>query len=138
MKRGFTLLELLIVVAIIALLSTLGALAVSTQKKRANDANRRTDIHQLQVAIEAYYSDRLTGTVAGGVQYPTGLPAPGSPLMAADGQTGYLYQVPADPINRDPYIYTYWATPAAAPASYIVCAYRLEAVSGSFCLTNRQ
>ncbi len=138
MKRGFTLLEFLLVAAVIAFLSYLGAVSVSAQRKKANDAKRRSDIHELQVAIEAYYSDRLTGVVGGGVQYPTALPAPGASFISADGQTVYLNRVPADPVNRDPYLYTYWATPAAAPAAYIVCAYRLEAVAGSVCLTNRQ
>ncbi len=136
MKKGFTLLELLIVVAIIALLSSLGAVSVSSQRKKANDARRRADIHQLQVALEGYYVDHQ--------KYPDQLIFNGQPLTSADGQTVYLRSVPKDPKNIDPNLYVYNATPSGQAASYDICAYKLEAVpenpSGdeSFCLTNRQ
>lgn len=136
MKRGFTLLELILVVAIVALLSVLGAVSVSAQRKKANDAKRRTDIHELQVALEGYYTDHG--------RYPDQLPAAGQPLVSVDGQTVYLRSVPRDPKNVAPSIYVYNATPSGQAATYDICAYKLEAVpenpSGdeSFCLTNRQ
>lgn len=136
MKKGFTLLELLIVVAIIALLSSLGALTVASQRKKANDARRRTDIHELQVALEGYYTDHQ--------RYPDQLVFNGQPLTSADGQTVYLRSVPHDPKNINPNLYVYNATPSGQAQSYDICAYKLEAVADnpagdeSFCLTNRQ
>lgn len=129
-RRGFTLLELLIVVAIVALLSSLGAVTVSKQRKKANDARRRADIHELQVALEGYYTDHQ--------RYPDQLIFNGQPLTSVDGQTIYLGKVPRDPKNVNPYLYVYNATPSGQAASYDICAYRLETVTGSFCLTNRQ
>jgi len=79
MKKGFTLLELLIVIAIIALLSILGGISVSAQRKKANDVRRRADIHQLQVALEGYYADHQ--------KYPDQLIFNGQPLTSVDGQT---------------------------------------------------
>jgi len=136
MKKGFTLLELLLVVAIIALLSSLGAISVSAQRKKANDARRRTDIHELQVALEGYYVDHQ--------KYPDQLIFNGQPLTSADGQTIYLRAVPKDPTGDNPHLYVYNATPSGQAASYDICAYKLEAVPNnpagdeSFCLTNRQ
>jgi type II secretion system protein G len=138
MKRGFTLLEVLLVVAIVAMLSTLGAVSVSAQRKKANDARRRSDIHQLQVALEGYYADQQ--------KYPDQLIFNGQPLISADGQTIYLRSVPKDPTGDDPQLYVYNATPAGQAAGYDICAYELESVSDdrtpgkdeSFCLTNRQ
>ena len=136
MKRGFTLLELLLVVAIVAMLSSLGALTIASQQKKARDARRRTDIHQLQVALEGYYVDHQ--------KYPDQLIFNGQPLTSADGQTIYLGGVPKDPKNINPNLYVYNATPAGQAASYDICAYKLEAVPNnpagdeSFCLTNRQ
>lgn len=136
MKRGFTLFELLLVVTIIAMLSVLGAVSVSAQRKKASDAKRRTDIHELQVAVEGYYGDHG--------RYPDQLPAAGQPLISVDGQTVYLRSVPKDPKNVAPNLYVYNATPSGQAATYDVCAYKLEAVpenpqgDESFCLTNRQ
>lgn len=129
-RTGFTLLELLTVIAIMGLLSSAVFVGVSRQIKKVHDAKRKTDVHELQVALESYFVDSQ--------KYPASLPATGQPLASADGQTIYLNKMPADPLTRDPYLYTYWATPAATPATYIICAYRLETESGSFCLTNRQ
>lgn len=129
-KKGFTLLELLTVIAIIGMLSVMAFINVPRQIKKSHDAKRKTDIHELQVALESYYVDSQN--------YPAALPAKGLPLTSPDGQTVYLNRMPADPLTIDPYLYTYWATPAGVPSSYIVCAYRLEAAAGSFCLTSRQ
>lgn len=129
-RLGFTLLEILVVIAFVGLVSTGGYFGAKQQIKKVHDAKRKTDVHELQVALEAYFTDNQL--------YPTSLPVQGFPLTSPDGQTTYLFKMPADPLTRDPYLYTYWATPAAAPATYIICAYRLETEAGSFCLTNRQ
>ena len=136
MKKGFTLLELLIVIAIIALLSILGGISVSAQRKKANDVRRRADIHQLQVALEGYYADHQ--------KYPDQLIFNGQPLASVDGQTIYLRSIPKDPTGDNPHLYVYNASPAGQATGYDICAYKLEAVPDkpgqdeSFCLTNRQ
>lgn len=56
-KRGFTLIELLVVVAIIGLLSTLAVVAVNNARSKSRDAKRISDVKQIQVALELYYSD---------------------------------------------------------------------------------
>ena len=129
-RKGFTLLELLTVISIVGMLSVVGFSNIFRQTKKSYDAKRKTDIHELQVALELYFTDNQ--------KYPVSLPAKGLPLTSPDGQTIYLSRMPADPLTRDPYLYTYWATPAATPATYIICAYRLQTQTGSFCLTNRQ
>ncbi len=129
-RPGFTLLELLTVISIVGLLSVMSLIAVPRQVKKAHDAKRKTDIHELQAAVELYFTDNQL--------YPVALPVKGLPLTSPDGQTVYLNKMPADPVARDPYLYTYWATPAGTPSTYIICSYRLETQTGSFCLTNRQ
>lgn len=54
-SRGFTLIELLVVVAIIGLLSSVVLASLSSARQAARNAQRRTDIHQLQTAVEFYF-----------------------------------------------------------------------------------
>lgn len=56
-KRGFTLIELLIVIAIIGVLSTLLMANFIGVRQRARDAQRKSDLRQVQAALEIYRSD---------------------------------------------------------------------------------
>lgn len=56
-RAGFTLLELLVVMAIIAVLSGVGLTSVTNQSDRARDANRKRDLNNIAAALEAYYND---------------------------------------------------------------------------------
>jgi len=56
-RPGFTIIELLIVIAIIGLLSTLSIIALNSTRARARDARRMHDIRQITTALEMYYND---------------------------------------------------------------------------------
>jgi prepilin-type N-terminal cleavage/methylation domain-containing protein len=63
-RSGFTLLELLVVISIIVILITLGLSSFATAQKKGRDAKRKSDIKEIQTALEQYYS-------ACGYVYPT-------------------------------------------------------------------
>ncbi|MCK5021635.1 MAG: prepilin-type N-terminal cleavage/methylation domain-containing protein [Candidatus Pacebacteria bacterium] len=54
-KKGFTLTELLIVVAIIGILSSIVLTSMGNVREKAKDAKRISDIKQIQLALELYY-----------------------------------------------------------------------------------
>lgn len=56
-KRGFTLVELLVVVAIIGLMIAVALVALNSARAKARDARRVNDIRQIQIALERYYID---------------------------------------------------------------------------------
>jgi prepilin-type N-terminal cleavage/methylation domain-containing protein len=56
-QKGFTLIELLVVIAIIGLLATLATVSFSGSTKKARDAKRKSDLIQVQKALELYYDD---------------------------------------------------------------------------------
>lgn len=83
-ERGFTLLELIIVVAIIGILATIAMPAMKDVPRRANEAVLKTNLHTLRDVIDQHYGDKG--------RYPASL----------DGlvEAGYLRKVPIDPITK--------------------------------------
>lgn len=63
-QKGFTIIELLIVIVVIGILATITAIALGGANERARDAKRESDAKSLQTAIEAYYT-------IGNSNYPT-------------------------------------------------------------------
>ena len=61
-KKGFSLLELLVVISIIAILVGLSAVSYSTAQKKARDARRRGDMRAIQAAYEQYYADPVNNS----------------------------------------------------------------------------
>jgi len=55
-KKGFTLVELLIVIAIISILTALIITNIYSSRGKARDAKRISDIAQLQLALEQYFN----------------------------------------------------------------------------------
>jgi len=113
LSLGFTLLELIVVIGVMAILAGLILAIVNplAQFQKANDARRKSDLSQIQKALEQYYQDN-------GV-YPTGtqdyrLTSPQlTPIPWGSAWTPYMDFVPADPDNNRSYVYissgqTYW------------------------------
>ena len=68
-NSGFTLIELLVVISIIGILSTLLMANVGGVRERARDAQRKSDINQIQKALELYKNSIKPP------EYPDDLPA---------------------------------------------------------------
>lgn len=101
-KIGFTLIEILVVIALIGILA--GVLLVSLQGVRASarDAQRKSDLETVQLALEMYKS--TCGS------YPVGSSLPwGSSLTgcAPSGTTVFLSALPKDPIANTATPYGY-------------------------------
>ncbi|MCC2631078.1 MAG: hypothetical protein K0S38_887 [Candidatus Paceibacter sp.] len=54
-KGGFTLIELLVVIAIIGFLSSVVLATLNTSRAKARDSSRKSQMRQLQTALELYY-----------------------------------------------------------------------------------
>ena len=59
-RKGFTLIELMVVVVIIGLLATIAVPKLAGSKDKAKLASVKTDLRNLMTAQEAYYSDNAT------------------------------------------------------------------------------
>ena len=82
-QKGFTLIEILIVVAIIAIIGTMAAVAVNSARSKQRDATRLANISQMQSALEDYFNENNA--------YPVGelLPLGDATQSACLGVTGF-------------------------------------------------
>jgi prepilin-type N-terminal cleavage/methylation domain-containing protein len=97
--KGFTIIELLIVLALLAIVSVgIGSSFVNSLRS-GRDARRKADLNNIQKALEAYNED--VGT------YPTALKTVGLSLCHPVGcaTRNYMQIVPADPNSTYQYLY---------------------------------
>lgn len=102
-KKGFTLIELMVVVAIIAILSLIGITSFNIIQKNARDARRRGDINAISKAWESHYQRT----------------SPYYPILLPGWFIGN--KIPKDPTSSASYTYT-GANEGADGDTYIVCA----------------
>ncbi len=101
-SKGFTLIELMIVLSIIGILLTIAQPQLQRSLVRARESVLREDLFQMRDAIDQYYAD--TG------KYPAAL----SDLVASqEGAKKYLRDIPKDPLTGN----TDWITVAPEAGS---------------------
>jgi general secretion pathway protein G len=79
-ERGFTLLELIIVIAVIGILAVIAMPALKDMPRRANEAVLKTNLRTFRDVIDQYYGDKG--------RYP--------PSLEALVEGGYLRKIPPD------------------------------------------
>ena len=83
-QRGFTLVELLIVLSLVSILAAMGVVQYRNSVQLGREAVLRRDLFAMRDAIDQYYADKN--------KYPASLDA-----LVSDG---YLRKIPEDPITR--------------------------------------
>jgi prepilin-type N-terminal cleavage/methylation domain-containing protein len=59
-RQGFTLIEIMIVIAIIAILASAVLIGLGSTQKAGRDSRRISDLRQVQTALELYHNDKAT------------------------------------------------------------------------------
>ncbi|HXI30939.1 MAG TPA: type II secretion system protein [Vicinamibacterales bacterium] len=94
--RGFTMIELLVVMTLMVILATMGMTQYKASQTYAKEAVLKEDLFRLRDAIDQYYADKN--------QYPSTLDT-----LVSDG---YLRKLPDDPFTKNS---TSWQTVPAEP-----------------------
>lgn len=114
---GFSLVELLVTVSIIAILIAIGIASYSTINKQSRDAKRKSDLEQIRAALEMYRADNGFYPTANG----------GNWVSVSDASIGlitplvptYIAGIPTDPKSSQSYMYL--AKNAVSGAYYGYC-----------------
>lgn len=117
-KKGFTIVELLVVISIMGFVSTLAITSLNSARMRARDAKRSADIRQIEKAVQLYHDKYGT--------YPQ--PCQGYNTWSGHGanfgncNTNYILNIgeflsllpidPSDNSGNNGYIYRATTTPA--------------------------
>ena len=113
-QRGFSLLELLVVMLIIGLLTGLGISSYVTAQKKSRDNRRKQDLSSISKALEVYYNDwgRYPGYVLVGdnaIMEACGDTAQSAcvwgELWQGQANTLYMTELPMDPSDGLSYAY---------------------------------
>ena len=93
-SRGFTLVELLIVISIIGVMTAIIFGSTALSRSKARDARRASDVAQVQLALALYFDVNRA--------YPSGTDTSGLNILVTQK---YLPASPADPLQGQAYEY---------------------------------
>lgn len=120
-RSAFTLIEVLLVMALLAILALLLIGNFNATLKRGRDQQRKNDLSQLQKALELYYEDNHT--------YPTFdiFSGPGerfcTTVACNVNETTYMYKTPKDPSSSYSYSYIYETPSGVISTKYYLYSY---------------
>lgn len=107
LSRGFTLVELLVVIVVIAVLAAITVVAYRGIQGRARDAERVQDVNAIVKALEVYKAQNgsYPEEQASGWEESDAYP---KTFINALVTRGVVNQVPVDPKNVSPSVYAYY------------------------------
>lgn len=135
-SQGFSLIELLVVISIMALLMALAAVSFSSAQRKGRDAKRRADMQAIQKGFEQYFADNNTyaacNTMGGSVTYfPAGLPSDPSPSQSYSSScsvSAYCYCARLESGTGN----------STAAAASTTCSFASSGTRNYFCVSNLQ
>lgn len=154
-KRGFTLIELMIVIVILGVLIAAGLGSFVSSQKKGRDNRRKSDLRNISGALELYYNDYGKYPGDDGVGHIVGCGTSGTtvcPLTCSNGtqwaaggtdgcQTTYMIIIPTDPTAGQKYFYRYSSSGGTGYQLYAALentfdsAYNASGYSGTNCST---
>jgi len=116
-QRGFTLLELLVVIVVIGILALLVIPNLTSAPKKARDVQRKTDLKAVQKGLEEYYVNNSAYPVAttycalsGGATTTATTCSTGTSGALTSGSPAIMKTIPTDPLYTGNYVYSYTGT----------------------------
>jgi len=128
--KAFTLIELILAIAIIAILAAIVLLSIQGPQAAARDSRRQSDISQISKGLQAYYLTHNTYPQSEEISLEND--EENAEFAQAMEQGGYFSVLPEDPSYTAGGEYTYKYI-SSFPDSYLLCA-KAESKNGRFCI----
>ena len=135
-RSGFTIIELLVVVAVIGILATVILAAIGNYKAKSHDARRVEDILEIQNALNLYHNDHAEYPPSGGATLPDNTWSSsndGSWVTLATALRPYINPLPKDPLNTASgvwgatgNVYSYYSMGGGCPQQWYMLVYTGE------------
>lgn len=111
-EKGFSIVEMLVVIAIIGFIGSLIFVQLQSSRQRARDAEREQEIKSLQNALAIYATNAGKYPPSNTALLPYAATAlTGSDPISADlRNSDALTQIPLDPLNSGNFVYKYQST----------------------------
>lgn len=114
-KKGFTLVELMIVITVIAILATIAVVTFTRVQKTARDSKRKEEMHSIVTALQGYYSEKSV--------YPiSATSTAASTALTSALTTNYMSTVPTGPAGASGVNTDYMYITNAAGQTFALCA----------------
>ena len=127
-NSGFTLMELLVVIALLGILIVVGLGSFQSATRKSKDSQRKANLKSIAVALEAYYNDAGTYPADDGAGHIV-ISGCSSTLSFCDWgnimkntATKYMIQLP-----KDPGVNTYWYKAGGTVGNVTYASYQLYA-----------
>jgi prepilin-type N-terminal cleavage/methylation domain-containing protein len=123
-RRGYSIIEILVVIAVIGALAVIGLVSLNRSREKARDAHRRQDLATIRTALLTYYDDN-------GFSYPDTVGGAGEPDQSSLNQGIFNSDEALNPIfdeflskvltppSTDP-VFQYWYDANDTQSEYIV------------------
>lgn len=111
-SKGFTLVELLVVITLIAILIGAGTVSYTNAQRKGRDGKRKTDLKAIQQALELYFQQN--GYYPGADGWCTYISNSSITTVKVALEPTYISRVPTDPTTpNQPPDYIYWRQTAS-------------------------
>lgn len=117
-QRGFTIVELLIVIVVIGILAAITIVAYNGVQARARDNTRMSDLSTIRKALEMYKSENGQYPEENAASWEYSTTDPQNFLSALKP---YISKVPVDPVNDASNYYYYYLYDAGSAAWGVTC-----------------
>lgn len=105
-KKGFTIIELLVVIVMIGLLTAAAAASYSSAQRRSRDSARKSQVNTIATAVETYYAQHRSFPGKAMVYVNAGTAPPTPPAQAANCEAWNAFR-DSTGNNYDGYVYMY-------------------------------
>lgn len=105
LSKGFTLIEVLLVIAILGILAVLITNNFFSSLRKGRDAARKSNLSSISKAVEMFYEDKAMYPDYNILEYSKLCETEADSADESECRKTYIFEIPIDPISGNNYVY---------------------------------